>query len=200
MGASTWEEIRRRLARVPDPRPEPDPGVFRRAAVLVPLYEADGEVMVLLTRRTDTVEHHKGQISFPGGAADAGEDLRQTALRETFEEVGIPPDTVEILGVLPEVEVTVSNFRVTPFVGVIPHPYALIPSPSEIEELVRVPLAVLRDPANLRVEWRDREGRRYQVFLYDHSGFTIWGATARIIKDFVDILNHPEAGAGPVLE
>lgn len=188
MAASVWDEIRKRLTGTAEPRRET--GALRRAAVLVPLYESDGEVHLLLTRRTETVEHHKGQISFPGGAADGDEDLRQTALRETFEEVGIPADHVELLGQLPDVEVTVSGFRVTPYVGVIPHPYPLRPSADEIEETVGVPLAIFRDPSNLRVELRERDGRRYEVYHYTHGAYDVWGATALIIKHLVDLLDR----------
>lgn len=184
-----WEPIRLRLGALP-PSPRPI-GDFRRAAVLVPLYHADGEMGLLLTRRTQTVEHHKGQIAFPGGAVDDGEELLAAALRETYEEVGIPAGEVQILGVLPEVDVTVSRFRVTPFVGSIPHPYPLRPNADEIEEVVRVPLAVFRDPANLRVETRQWEGRTADVYHYSYETQTIWGATARIIKRLVDILEAP---------
>ena len=183
-----WEPIRRRLAG--RPASGRAIGEFRRAAVLVPLFQAGGEIEVLLTRRTHTVEHHKGQISFPGGAVDEREELLAAALRETFEEVGIPPGEVQILGTLPEVDVTVSRFRVTPFVGAIPHPYALRPNADEIEEVVRVPLAVFRDPASLRVETLQWEGRSVEVYHYTYETQTIWGATARIMKHFVDILGE----------
>jgi len=197
MSAATWDEFRRRLAAMPAAAPDDallptDPGRLRRAAVLVPLYEADGEVFLLLTRRTDTVEHHKGQISFPGGAADGDEDLRQTVLREVLEEVGIPETQVEILGRLPDVDVVVSSYRVTPFVGIVPHPFPLAPNPHEIVELVRVPLAVFRDPANLRLEERERAGRRYRVYVYAYGDHMIWGATAQIVKHLVDLLAAPE--------
>ncbi len=182
-----WEELRARLAGVSVA--SGDGGSWRRAAVLVPLYERNGEVFVLLTRRTETVEHHKGQISFPGGAADPEEKLERTALRETFEEMGIVPDDVQLLGRLPDVEVTVSRFRVAPFVGVIPHPYRLQPSADEIEEVISVPLALFRDPASLRVEVWERDGRPYEVYFYDSGGYAIWGATARIIKHLIDLLN-----------
>src|SRR3989304_5096091 len=115
---------------------------------------------------------------------------RQTALRETFEEVGIPADRVEILGQLPDVDVTVSGFRVTPYVGVTPHPYSLRPSTDEIEETVQVPLAVFRDPSNLRIELRERDGRPYEVYHFTYGVYDIWGATARIIKHLVDLVGR----------
>jgi 8-oxo-dGTP pyrophosphatase MutT (NUDIX family) len=171
---------------------------FRRAAVLVPLYDSDGATTLLLTRRTQTVEHHKGQISFPGGALDDGEELLAAALRETFEEVGIPADEVQILGRLPEVDVTVSRFRVTPFVGVIPHPYPLRLNADEIEEIVRVPLAVFRDPANLRIDKVEWAGQIRDVYHYTYQTRTIWGATARIIRHFVDLVLEMEAPPSPL--
>lgn len=190
MPAELWTDIRKRLKEQGLGGPAPSvAGEWRRAAVLVPLYEADGEVFVLLTRRTDTVEHHKGQISFPGGAADPDEDLSDTALRETFEETGIPAEAVRLLGRLPDVEVLVSGFRVTPYVGVVPYPYPLRLNADEIEEVLRVPLAAFRDPANLRMEDREREGRTYRVYLYSYAGQTVWGATARIMKHLVDLLS-----------
>ena len=108
-------------------RPEADvPPV--PAGVLIPMYEKDGEHFVIFTLRTETVEHHKGQISFPGGAFNPGdENLLDTALRESFEEIGLFPSDVEVMGELDD-QVTVSNFRITPFVGFIPYPYTFHPS------------------------------------------------------------------------
>jgi 8-oxo-dGTP pyrophosphatase MutT (NUDIX family) len=169
----------RRLA-IADPR-------MRRAAVLLPLFEDHGEGHVLFTRRTDTVEHHKGQISFPGGSEDASDpEARTTALRETEEELGIPPARVEILGALNDVYTVVSGFVITPFVGMIPYPIPLRVNPHEIAEVLTVPLSAFRDPSRLRVEEREREGERITVYFYYHGRHEIWGATARIMKDFVD--------------
>lgn len=159
----------------------------RRAAVLIPLYEDGGRVHVLLTRRTDTVETHKGQISCPGGAVDPDDaDPVRTALRETEEELGIPADQVRVLGVLDDVPTVVSGFVITPVVGVVPHPHALRPSPAEIAEVVRVPLDVFRDPSNIRVQRRERGGRTFEVLHYIYGRHVIWGATGRILKIFVD--------------
>src|SRR5437016_14087723 len=112
------------------------PGM-RRAAVLLPLYRLEDEYFVLLTRRSEQVAHHKGQISCPGGAIDAEDaDALAAALRETEEEVGIAPEDVQILGALDDLEATVSGFLITPFVGLIPYPYPLRLNPCEIAELV----------------------------------------------------------------
>lgn len=177
--------VRGRLAAhrrvvIDDPR-------MRRAAVLLPLFQDRGEGYVLFTRRTDTVEHHKGQISLPGGSVDTGdEDARATALRETEEELGIAPAQVEILGALNDVYTVVSGFVITPFVGLIPYPLPLRVNPHEIAEVLTVPLAIFRDPGRLRVEEREREGERLTVYFYDHGPHEIWGATGRIMKDFVE--------------
>ncbi len=163
-----------------------DPGL-RRAAVLVPLFVDDGEPGVLFTRRTETVEHHKGQISFPGGAADPGDPNPQsTALRETEEELGIPPDRVQVLGALDDLPTTVSGFVVTPVVGIIPLAFALRVNSAEIAEVLTVPLRVFRDPSRLRVERRERDGAWLDVYFYRHGPDEIWGVTARIMKGFVD--------------
>lgn len=170
---------RRRLV-IDDPR-------MRRAAVLLPLFEEHGDGYVLFTRRTDTVEHHKGQISLPGGSEDASDaGPLATALRETEEELGIPPDRIEILGALDDVYTVVSGFVITPFVGVIPHPMPLRVNPHEIAEVLTVPISTFREPGRLRVEEREREGERIKVYFYYHDQYEIWGATGRIMKGFVD--------------
>jgi len=162
---------------------------LRRAAVLLPLHEQGGEPYVLFTRRTETVETHKGQISFPGGAADPGDaDVQSTALRETQEEMGIPPTQVEVLGVLDDLSTTVSGFVVTPVVGIIPSPFPFRINSAEIAEVLTVPLRVFRDPSSLRVERREREGKRLDVYFYRYGKHEIWGVTARIIKGFVDVV------------
>lgn len=160
----------------------------RRAAVLLPLYHDGGETYVLFTRRTETVEHHKGQISLPGGAEDEGDaGPLETALRETEEELGIPRTHVTILGILDDVSTFVSGFVITPFVGVIPHPVPLRVNPHEIAEVLSVRLAAFRDPSKLRVEERTRPtGERIEVYFYDSGPHVIWGATARIMKSFID--------------
>jgi 8-oxo-dGTP pyrophosphatase MutT (NUDIX family) len=158
------------------------------AAVLIPLLCKNGDWHVLVTQRTETVEHHRGQISFPGGACEPQDaDLEATALRETFEEIGIPPDQIEILGALDDFP-TISSFVVTPFVGVIPHPFAYRLSKQEVDVVVEVPLAFLRDPSHLRTEQREIDGRVFDVLSWDYGPYTIWGATARILKGLIDLV------------
>jgi 8-oxo-dGTP pyrophosphatase MutT (NUDIX family) len=184
--------IRRRLGE--RRRREAGDSPWRRAAVLVPLYDTEQGPYVLFTKRTDTVEHHKGQISFPGGAADPGDpDPLSTALRETHEELGIAPHDVKVLGTLDDVPTVVSGFIITPFVGVIPHPYPLRVNPVEIAEVLFVPLDVFQDMTRMRVEERDREGERVKVYFYYHGPHEIWGATARIMKGFIDAVFGDEA-------
>jgi 8-oxo-dGTP pyrophosphatase MutT (NUDIX family) len=156
--------------------------------VLIPLLYKSGEWHVLVTQRTEQVEHHKGQISFPGGACDVGDaGLRATALRETFEEIGVPPESVEILGQLDDFP-TISHFIVTPFVGVIPHPFGYRLNPREVEAVAEVPLSFLRDPTHLRIEQREHEGRFHDVLFWDYESYVIWGATARILKTLLDLI------------
>jgi 8-oxo-dGTP pyrophosphatase MutT (NUDIX family) len=161
-----------------------------RAAVLLPLYDSGGEPHVLFTVRSELVEHHKGQISFPGGAMDASDpDLRHTAVRETFEEIGVAMDDVEIIGQLDEM-ITVSNFLVRPFVGriTVPGPYPFAHSEIEVAEILEVPLQHLRDDANVMVEPRLLQGREILAYSYVFGRHVIWGATARILKQFLDLL------------
>lgn len=169
-------------------RTEDDP-TLTCASVLVPMLFRDGEWHVVVTQRTQHVEHHKGQISFPGGACEAEDaDLKATALRETFEEIGIPPDRVEILGVLDDFR-TITNFVVTPFVAVVPYPLDYKIEAREVEAVLEVPLSFLLAPANSRMESREHEGRLYQVLFWDYGSYTIWGATARILKGLLDLMN-----------
>jgi 8-oxo-dGTP pyrophosphatase MutT (NUDIX family) len=159
------------------------------AGVLLLLYEKAGEPYIVLTRRTEDVEHHKGETSFPGGAFDPQDgDLLTTALRETEEEIGVRPEDVEVLGQLDDI-VTVTGFLVSPFVGVLlrwPYPFAV--SAEEVAELVEVPLGHLMDERNLERGSR-HYGDRWLPFLsYHYGNYRIWGATARIFKGFFDHL------------
>lgn len=178
-----------------DPRPLGVPAA-RDAAVLVLLYHDAGEARVLFTLRTDTVEHHKGQISLPGGGRhSADEDLATTALRETWEEVGVHPDDVELIGRLDEM-LTTSDFRVAPYVGVLRRaPYEFVPSPLEVAEVVEVPLEYLLDPANMVRERRTLpNGAATTSPAYWYNGHRIWGATARMVESLLDLLRRDEAG------
>jgi 8-oxo-dGTP pyrophosphatase MutT (NUDIX family) len=188
---------RERLAGY-EPRSLDAPGM-KPAAVLALLYHDQGEDRILLTVRTDRVEHHKGQISFPGGAVhDADGDLSVTALRETWEEVGIRPEDVEIIGRLDDM-VTISNFLVASYVGVLSKtPYEFIPSELEVAEVIEPPLAALLDDAALEMEARELGGRVRYSPAYHWNGYRIWGATARMLHELLEMLRaEPDANRFP---
>ena len=185
-----WNEMRQRIRCILASRIREtvdDPSLIC-AAVLIPLLFKDGEWWILVTKRTEHVEHHKGQFSFPGGACDLEDaDLEATALREAHEEIGTPREVVEILGALDDL-VTVTGFVVTPFVGVIPHNFPYRLNQREVAAIVEVPLSFLRDPGNLGVDQREYKGQMHDVLFWDYRSHVIWGATARIIKSFLDLL------------
>ena len=165
---------------------------FPRAAVLLPLYEKDGGCHLLFTKRTYHVKHHKGEISFPGGMFDKEDaDLERTALREASEEIGLRERDAQILGALDDI-VTVTEFIVTPFVGVVPYPYPFKLSPVEIAELIEVPLATLLDPSCFGEREILQNDRKRMVEAYQYNDHNIWGATARILKQFLDLISSPE--------
>ncbi|MBM3301227.1 MAG: CoA pyrophosphatase [Deltaproteobacteria bacterium] len=176
------------------------------AAVLVPLFSRNGEPHVLMTKRSDLVEHHKGEISFPGGKLDPEDlDLKSCALRETEEEIGIDPRDVRIVGELDDFYTVATNYLVVPFVGVIPYPYEFRPSSREIDTLLGVPLRIFFDPQRRTEETWIIRGQSVEVVSYLWEGHNIWGATARILKHFVEILSdglsqknlHAPAGQNP---
>jgi 8-oxo-dGTP pyrophosphatase MutT (NUDIX family) len=184
------EIIRSRLGAL-KPR-EIRSGFTREAAVLMPVYELNGEPHFLLTRRTEAVETHKGQISFPGGMRESGEELENTAVRETYEEVGIERGRIEILGRFHDY-VSINDFRVVTYAGLLRQPFTLVPHPAEVAEVLQVPFRVFQDPALLRTQKMYRLGRYINVYFYSYGSYTIWGLTARIIKDFLEELGNPES-------
>ena len=184
-GVSWMAEIAARLDARERELVEPPEG-RRRAAVLLPLFVRDGALRVLLTRRTDTVEHHRGQISFPGGVEEEHDDSPwATAMRETEEELGIAPGDVRLLGALTPL-VTVTDFFVEPFVGAIPYPHVLKPAAAEIAEVIDVPISALLDPKAL--ERRMLPGRDEPTLFYHYGSHVIWGATARMLKELLDAI------------
>lgn len=157
------------------------------AAVLVPLTYYRDEWHILFTRRTDRVESHKGQVSFPGGACDEGETApEQTALREAEEEIGIIPADVKVLGRLGRM-VTVSNFQVSPIVGVIPWPYTFRMAGVEVARIFTIPLLWLANRNNYW-EFPLRESDRSLIAYHPYDGELLWGATARMTVNFLKTL------------
>ncbi len=158
------------------------------AAVLLLLTNRGG-AHVVFAKRTEHVAHHKGQFSFPGGIVETWDGSRlETALREAKEEIGLPPSAVEVLGTLDDTETRATQFVITPFVGLIRDPVSYTPDGKEIERVLEVPLEALLEPANFRVEMWERNGEVQPVYFYEYEGETIWGATARILKQFLDLV------------
>ena len=180
------EHIRKRLASL-IPRKLKN-GYAREAAVLMPIFKKDDTYHLLLTRRTEEVQTHKGQIAFPGGMREQEESLLDTALRETFEEVGIENSRIEPLGRFHDY-VSITRYRVTPFVGFVQDPFDTKRQVQEVAEILHVPFEVFLDPGRLRVERNMHPGREADVYFYSYGAHEIWGLTARIIKDFFDTLN-----------
>ena len=159
------------------------------AAVMVLLYPKNGEYCILLNKRSEQVEHHKGEISFPGGAKDPEDrDGLETALRETEEEMGIKRGDITVIGEMDEVA-TRSQFRVQVFVGTIEYPYKFSPSAIEIAEVLEFPVPALMDPANRRVETRWEDGQAVSSYSYVHEEHVVFGATARILQRCIDLLD-----------
>ncbi|HEY2991299.1 MAG TPA: CoA pyrophosphatase [Methylomirabilota bacterium] len=170
------------------PRRIVPPGPLVRAAVLVPIVDR-GEAHLVFAQRTERVGHHAGQISFPGGRVDpADADDLAAALREAHEEVGLEPSRVEPLGLLDDTETFATQYVITPFVGVVRGPVVWQPDGEEIEKVIEVPVAALLDRGSFRVERWERDGVARDVYFYDYRGTTIWGATARILKQYLDVV------------
>jgi 8-oxo-dGTP pyrophosphatase MutT (NUDIX family) len=190
-----FKELRAMLQKTP-PKPLNLPGLaLREASVLVPLFARAGAPHVLFTKRTESLRNHAGQISFPGGARDDA-DLTplHAALRETNEELGIPPDQVDVLGLLDEIP-TITQFRVVPFVGVIPPDFAYVANRAEIEEIIEIPIAHLLKPEIHRIERQEIWGRERDIYFYEYGRHVIWGATARILRSFLQIVRELPSAA-----
>ncbi|MBW1705798.1 MAG: CoA pyrophosphatase [Deltaproteobacteria bacterium] len=165
---------------------------YVHAAVLIPLLDDGGVPEVLFTKRTDKVEHHKGQISFPGGAVDDGDgSFEDTALREAHEEIGLRQEDVEILGRIDDTLTLVSSFVVHPVVGFVPNSYAFVINRVEVKRIIKVPLYVFH-PENPQYQRGsvEYEGMTYRAIAYEYNDDVIWGATARMMENFMNILGH----------
>jgi 8-oxo-dGTP pyrophosphatase MutT (NUDIX family) len=168
----------------------PDGTFLRRSAVLIPLFKASSEYKILFTKRTDRVEAHKGQISFPGGRVEEedGSPL-ETALREADEEIGLSRKDVTVLGRMDDARTVSSNYIVYPFVGLIPYPYEFKTSVEEVKELLEVPFQIFLSGDSADESYPvTYEGVTYQNLAYRYKGEVIWGATARIMHNLVDLV------------
>lgn len=194
------EEVRRRLERLDREPPirwrgrEDLAGLgLEDAGVLVPLTEHDGQFHAIFTHRSAELDHHSGEVSFPGGRVEPrDDDLAETALREAHEEILLDPSDVRLYGAVVEMP-TVTGFRITAWVGEFDHPYTLEPNPGEIETVFEAPLRGLADPAVHRIEQREYDGEVYPVHFYDYDGHTIWGATGYLVHELLGYLeSNPE--------
>lgn len=181
------------LKMAPVPRPGQKPyqeaeGSCLRAGVLVLLYPRRGRLHLVLTRRTPGVAHHQAQISFPGGQTDEGESGVDAALREVEEELGVDPKSIEVAGELTPLYVPPSNYCIYPVVAAAPRRPRFRPSPREVAEVIEIPLEHLLDPKNVSKEARRIRGFDVTVPYYSYRGDKIWGATAMVLAELLDLI------------
>lgn len=166
----------------------------RVAAGLLLLYPTPTGPAVALTVRSSALTRHAGQVSLPGGAADPGETLAQTALREAAEEIGLDPGDVRLLGELTPVHVLVSGFTLHPLVGVVDERPAFRAAPAEVDQILEVSLHDLRDASRIRQGTRLREGVAVEYPYFDLLGHQVWGATAMVLGEFICLLGDEDTG------
>jgi 8-oxo-dGTP pyrophosphatase MutT (NUDIX family) len=184
MSSPTAEELRR-LLLAPEDAARMDVRGRIDAAVLVPLYMQDGDLHAVFTRRRQDLRRHAGEISFPGGRQDIEEeDLRETAVREAEEEIGLPRDAVDLVGALTPTPTVVTNYAIYPFVGMIEAGHRWLPSAAEVDQVLELSLRGLRaGHARKRLV---RRGVPFRTDVYELDGHLIWGATARILADLLE--------------
>jgi 8-oxo-dGTP pyrophosphatase MutT (NUDIX family) len=181
---------------IPHPRPgdilpPPPEHPIREAGVLVLLYLTNGDLHFVLTRRTDNVAMHKGQISLPGGMREPGESLNETAIRETGEELGVDPSRIQLLGEpLTPLFIPVSGFWVTPFVGFWPDEPTFYAAPAEVIELLEPTVDALLDDSLVRREYWEIRGERVEVPFFYIQGHKVWGATAMMLSELSEMLKE----------
>lgn len=171
----------------PAVRSDRESNLARGSAVLAPIYEHDGVAHVVLTRRSPALRVHSGEVSFPGGGRDAGEELTDTARREAHEEIGLHPELVEIIGELDHLSTVTSNSFIVPYVGLLDGRPELVPSPAEVDAVLHVPLAELLDPEVFREERWDLFGAERSIYFFELHGDTVWGATAAMLRQLLGL-------------
>lgn len=166
----------------------PEFGELKDAAVLIPLVEQDDGLHLVFTERSPHLTQHAGQVSFPGGRRDPGDrDLAHTALRESWEEIGLASDDVTVYGALMRMP-TITGYHVTVYVGEFDHPYELVANPDEIAAIFHASLERIADETIHRVEHQQWSGRTYPVHYFDYHGHTVWGATGLMLITFLEFL------------
>jgi 8-oxo-dGTP pyrophosphatase MutT (NUDIX family) len=159
------------------------------SAVLIPLYKDRGIYHIVFIKRTETVKEHKGQISFPGGAREKEDkSLLDTALRESWEEIGLDTKDVEIIGEMDDEITTTSNFIVTPYIGVLSWPYHFVKNTDEVDDILCIPIPALTEKNCRRPGTEVLDGEKLESCAYHYREKVIWGATARILSKFLDIM------------
>ena len=174
----------RKPKRIEDPQ-----GDYTHSSVLLPFFIKDNQYWLLLIRRADTLQYHSGEVSFPGGMVEEEDlDLVATAKRETFEEVGVLEEDIEILGSLDDVSTLTSNFIIHPFIGVIPFPYSFTINSQEVSHLIKIPLQFFLNSPNLQYVSINYKGETFKTPAFDYEGAIIWGATERIIESLISLI------------
>lgn len=187
--------LKAQLYMCPEPRPghksySEVKGLCKKAGVLLLLYPWRKRIYLTLTSRADSVFHHKNQISFPGGQNELGESIQETALREAYEELGLPPELIRIIGELTPLYIPTSNFCVYPIVSTMQERPVYKARPKEVAEVLETPLDHLLDKRNLRKEIWTRGQQEVKVPFYYFGGYKIWGATAMILAEFLEIVRR----------
>jgi 8-oxo-dGTP pyrophosphatase MutT (NUDIX family) len=193
------EKIRQSLA---DHHPQKNSRVRKRASVLIPLLESEGDIFVMLTRRSRVMRSHPGQVSFPGGKQDSNDkDSLQTALRETHEEIGLLGEKVDVIGTLDQI-LSLHYYLVTPYVGLIPSDFVPVPNNDEIESVFKVSLEFFMKSENHWSEEKKTFATPVLVHHFDYQGYDIWGLTAKLIFRLLEVglgyvpdfpVHHPDS-------
>jgi len=199
LGALPGPSAQKRMSPLPRRGGEDGiPGDARPGATVLLLFPLAGIPHVVLTKRSQALEHHKGQISLPGGMVESDETPEQAAVREAQEEIGVDPEAVTLLGPLSLLYIPVSGFLMHPFVGTLPGPAEWVLQEEEVEAVLTPSLTALADPGNHLTEQRRLLGQEREVPYFSVEGERVWGATAMVLAEFMHLLGViPEPGGSP---